>query len=326
MPVPAPELYPPFNIVRLSHVEYVVRDLAASKAFYADTLGLHITHEEPGRVYLRAMEERGHHCVALVEGDDPVVNVLAFKLYDEPDLDKAADWFAAEGLPVEWVERPYQARTLRTRDPWGMPLEFYVKMDRVPHLTQQYKLYRGVKPLRIDHFNMFSSDVDGAVAFYNRLGFRTTEYSEDAGTGKVWAAWMHRKGGVHDIAFTNGIGPRLHHTAFWVPTPLNIIDLLDLMSTTGYLSNIERGPGRHGISNAFFLYVRDPDGHRIEIYCSDYQTVDPDLEPIKWDLKDPQRQTLWGAPAPKSWFEEGSTFADVPTKEPLLKAQPIVAP
>ena len=46
---------------------------------------------------------------------------------------------------------------------------------------------------------------------------------------------------------------------------LNIIDLLDLMSTTGYVTTIERGPGRHGISNAFFLYIRDRDGHRTEI-------------------------------------------------------------
>ena len=160
-----------------------------------------------------------------------------------------------------------------------------------------------------------------SVAFYNEIGFRVTEYTEDEETGRLWAAWTHRKGGVHDIAFTNGRGPRLHHVAFWVPTPLNIIDLLDLMATTGWLANIERGPGRHGISNAFFLYIRDPDGHRIEIYCSDYQTVDPDLEPIKWDLKDPQRQTLWGAPAPKSWFEEGSVFAGVrAVRESDLKA------
>ena len=27
MPIPAPNLYPPFNIVRLSHVELVVTDL-----------------------------------------------------------------------------------------------------------------------------------------------------------------------------------------------------------------------------------------------------------------------------------------------------------
>ena len=326
MPVPAPNLYPPFNIVRLSHVEYRVRDLAASRAFYVDTLGLQVTGEGDGVIWLRAMEERGHHCIALVQAEGPSVGVLGFKLYDEPDLDKAAAWFAAQGLPVAWVERPFIGRCLRTRDPFGIPLEFYVRMDRLAPIHQSYRLYKGVRPLRIDHFNMFASDVDASVAFYNSIGFRVTEYTEDSETGRLWAAWMHRKGGVHDVAFTNGTGPRLHHTAFWVPTPLNIIDLLDLMSTTGYLANIERGPGRHGISNAFFLYVRDPDGHRIEIYCSDYQTVDPDLEPIRWDLKDPQRQTLWGAPAPKSWFEEGSMFEGVAPVEAVLKAQPIVAP
>ncbi len=326
MPVPAPVLYPPFNIVRLSHVEYRVTDLARSRAFYVDTLGLQVTGEAPGVLYLRAMEERGHHCIILREAVEANVAVLGFKLFDEAELDKAAAFFADKGLPVEWVERPYQGRTLLTRDPWGVPLEFYVKMDRLEPIHQKYKLYNGVKPLRIDHFNMFSSDVDASVAFYAEMGFRVTEYTEDAETGRIWAAWMHRKGGVHDVAFTNGRGPRLHHTAFWVPTPLNIIDLLDLMATTGWVSNIERGPGRHGISNAFFLYIRDPDGHRIEIYCSDYQTVDPDLEPIRWDLKDPQRQTLWGAPAPKSWFEEGSLFDGASLQEPVLKAQPIVAP
>jgi catechol 2,3-dioxygenase len=326
MPVPAPNLYPPFNIVRLSHVEYRVTDLDAARAFYVDTLGLQVTGEADGTLYLRAMEERGHHCIALRLAAEPGVGSLAFKLYDEPDLDKAAAFFRGKGLPVDWVERPHQGRTLATRDPWGIPLEFYVTMERLAPIHQKYALYKGVKPLRIDHFNMFSADVDASVAFYNEMGFRTTEYTEDAETGRLWAAWMHRKGGVHDVAFTNGLGPRLHHTAFWVPTPLNIIDLLDLMSTTGWVGHIERGPGRHGISNAFFLYVRDPDGHRIEVYCSDYQTVDPDLEPIKWDLTDPQRQTLWGAPAPRSWFEEGSLFSGAAPQEPVLKAQPIVAP
>lgn len=326
MPVPSPNLYPDFNIVRLSHVEYQVRDLAKSRAFYVDTLGLQVTHEDDSSIYLRAMEERGHHCIALVKSDTAQVGVLGFKLFDEPDLDKAEAFFKGKGLPVEWIERPFMGRTLRTMDPWGIPLEFYVMMNRLAPIHQQYKLYNGVKPLRIDHFNMFSANVDNSVAFYNEMGFRTTEYTEDAHTGRVWAAWMHRKGGVHDVAFTNGTGPRLHHTAFSVPTPLSIIDLLDLMSTTGYVSNIERGPGRHGISNAFFLYILDPDGHRIEIYCSDYQTVDPDLEPIKWDLTDPQRQTLWGAAAPRSWFEHGSTFAGAALVESDMKAQPIIAP
>ena len=46
MPVPAAVLYPPFNIVRLSHVEYRVTDLGRARAFYVDTLGLQITDED----------------------------------------------------------------------------------------------------------------------------------------------------------------------------------------------------------------------------------------------------------------------------------------
>jgi len=326
MPIPAPNLYPPFNIVRLSHVELNVTDLAWSRAYYVDTLGLQITHEDSTHIYLRAMEERGHHCVILRKSQAASVGRLGFKVWDETELDKAEAWFKSRDLPTAWIERPFMGRVLQTRDPWGIPLEFYVQMDRLPPIHQKYKLYAGVKPLRIDHFNMFSPDVDGAVQFYGDMGFRVTEYTSDSETGRTWAAWMQRKGGVHDVAFTNGTGPRLHHLAFWVPTPLNIIDLLDLMSTTGYVDCIERGPGRHGISNAFFLYIRDKDGHRTEIYCSDYQTIDPDMEPIQWDLKDPQRQTLWGAAAPRSWFEEGSVFDGAQVSQSDLKAQPIIAP
>ena len=326
MPVPAPNLYPDFAIVRVSHTELTVTDLAASRAFYVDTLGLQVTHEDSQQICLRAMEERGHHCLILTKGDVAACNYLAFRVYSEEDLDKAAAHFAAKNIDTVWVERLFQGRTLRVLDPHGIPLEFYFRMDRLPTIHQKYALYKGVKPLRIDHFNCFSPNVDESVEFYNDMGFRTTEYTEDKKTQRLWAAWMHRKGGVHDIAFTNGHGPRLHHIAFWVPTPTNIIDLLDVMATTGYVDSIERGPGRHGIANAFFLYILDPDGHRTEIYCSDYQTVDPDHEPIHWDLKDPQRQTLWGAPAPKSWFEHGTSFAGTETRDADLNAQPIVAP
>ena len=325
MPLPAPTLYPPFNIIRLSHATLGCKDLSVSKAFYVDTLGMQITDEDANNVYLRAMEERGHHSVILAKGD-AAVHVLSFKVFAEEDLDKAHSWFSGKGHKVEWVERPYQGRTLLTHDNLGIPIELYFAMDRLESIHQKYALYNGVKPLRIDHFNCFVPNVDDSVEFWGEMGFRVTEYTEDDDSGRLWAAWTQRKGGVHDIAFTNGTGPRLHHIAFWVPTPLNIIDLLDLMSTTGYVSNIERGPGRHGISNAFFLYILDPDGHRVEIYCSDYQTVDPDHEPIKWDLKDPQRQTLWGAPAPEIWFKHGSIFNGVDVQDSDMKATPIVAP
>ena len=148
------------------------------------------------------MEERGPHCVILRKSKAVDVKVLGFKVFSENDLDKAEIYFKKLGQETNWVKRPYQGRTLLTSDNNGIPLEFYFEMDRLETIHQKYNLYRGVKPLRIDHFNCFSPNVDKSVNFYNDLGFRVTEYTEDDDSGAVWAAWLHRKGGVHDIAFT----------------------------------------------------------------------------------------------------------------------------
>ena len=86
MPIPQPNLYPPFNVVRLSHVEFIVKDLDASRAFYVDTLGLQVTDEDASTIYLRALEERGHHCMVLRKGEKSEVAALSLKVYAEDDL------------------------------------------------------------------------------------------------------------------------------------------------------------------------------------------------------------------------------------------------
>jgi catechol 2,3-dioxygenase len=326
MPIRKPVLDPPFNVVRASHVELGVRDLSRSRAFYADCLGYLVTDHERDALYLRGVEERNHHSIVLRQAAEPTVLALGFKLASEDDLDRAAAWFARAQLPTAFPDVAFQGRTLRTADLHGMPLDFYVRMDQAPSMLQRYAAHQGARIQRIDHINCFTPDVQASYDFYTDLGFRLTEYTEtDGADAKLWAVWMHRKGNVHDLAFTNGRGPRLHHIGVWTASALDILHICDVMATSGYLANMERGPGRHGISNAFFLYIRDPDGHRVELFTSDYLTVDPDHEPIRWSLADPQRQTLWGQPAPKSWFEEGAVFTGVPVREPVLAAQPIVA-
>jgi catechol 2,3-dioxygenase len=326
MPIRKPLLDPPFNVVRASHVELTVTDLARSRAFYVDCLGYLVSDEEPGALYLRAVEERNHHSLVLRKGGPAAVHTLGFKVGSEEDIDHAAAWLHGRNLPVSFPELPYQGRTVRTADPNGMPVDFYFRMDQRERMLQRYAAHQGARIQRIDHINCFTPDVQASYDFYRDIGFRLTEYTEtDDAAPKLWAVWMHRKGNVHDLAFTNGRGPRLHHIGVWAAGPLDILHICDVMATSGYLPNMERGPGRHGISNAFFLYIRDPDGHRIELFTSDYLTVDPDLEPLRWSLTDPQRQTLWGHPAPKSWFEEGSEFADVPVRDPALAAKPIIA-
>lgn len=326
MPVPTHIFDPPFNIVRASHVVLDTTDLAASRAFYEEIVGLRVTDAGDGAVYLRGVEERQHHSLVLRRALTASCRRIGLRVGHEADLDKAAAFFEAHGLPHVFVEAPFQGRTLHASDPSGLPLEFVAVMEKRDCSLRNYADYKGVRAQRLDHFNVFAPEVQTSLDFYALLGFRLTEYAEEDGPdGRIAAGWMHRKGNVHDLAFTNGRGPRLHHFCYWTPTALDIIHLCDVMATSGYLPNMERGPGRHGISNAFFLYVRDPDGHRLELYTSDYQTMDPDHEPLRWSLRDPRRQTLWGAPAPKSWFEEGSDFADQPTREAAFVANVIVA-
>ena len=149
--------------------------------------------------------------------NDALVRAAALPGEDMPDaaalgLALFADWFARRGLPIAFPDVPHQGRTLRTADVTGMPIEFYFKMDRCERMLQKYAAHRGARIQRIDHINCFTPDVQASYDFYTDLGFRLTEYTEtDDRDGKLWAVWLHRKGNVHDLAFTNGSGPRLHH-------------------------------------------------------------------------------------------------------------------
>lgn len=294
------------NIVRIGHCVLSVKDLAASKHFYADLMGLNVLHETPAALYLRGVEDR-EWSLKLERGREPGVRSMGFKVGSEGDLDVLAAFGLTQGLPQRWESDLDRPRLLRMQDPYGLPLTFYFQSVKHPWLLQDFHLHRGQAPQRIDHLNVFCPLVDSATRWYiDRLGFRLSEYSQDD-DGRIWASWIQRKGNVHDLAFTNGAGPRLHHLAYMMPDASRIFQFCDVLAGARMESHVERGPGRHGISNAFFLYVRDPDGHRVELYTCDYLTVDPDFEPIRWDIHDARRQQLWGGIAPKSWFLEGSS-------------------
>jgi len=314
-----------FNIIRTGRCVLNVVDLEASYDFYVNGLGFIETESDASNLYLRGLEEHNHHSLHLKKADAPSVEVLSYKVYADTDLDGLARLFSTKGLKTKWIEKGQQhsiGRALRVQDISGLPVEFYAEMDPAERMLQRYDLYKGAKVQRIDHFNCMIPDVEKAYDFYiNEMGFACSEYTA-AEDEKIWAAWLHRKPSVHDVAFMNGIGPRLHHIGFWLSDQLSLIHACDVLASMGYTSGIERGPGRHGLSNAFFLYLRDPDGHRIELYNGDYLTCDPDFKPIRWDINDPRRQTFWGHEAPDRWFNEASVVQDIFTNEIIELSEP----
>ena len=189
-----------------------------------------------------------------------------------------------------------------------MPLEFCASMEAAPRLMQDFHLHRSASSQRFDHVQVASADVQAATDAYTALGFRVTEYTATGEGDELWGTWMQRKGSTHDVAFTNGVGPCLHHFAYTVPEVRDVIYACDVAGGMGRGDVIDRGPGRHEISNALFVYMRDPDGHRCELFTTHYQAIDLDAPPIRWDLSNPRRSQLWGMSATRRWFVEASRF------------------
>jgi len=299
---------PPFDVVRVAHVELVVTDLAASRDFYVDTLGLVATAETDDALYLRGYEERLHHSIVLRVGPEPLLDHVSYRVREPSDLDAIADYFAALGCESAWVDGVElgQGRALRLHDPLGFPLEFFHEMEQAECLLQRYDLYRGARVMRADHVNLYVPDAEEGYELYRGLGFRCSEYIARDSDDRAAAVWLFRKQTVHDVALTTGYGPRMHHYAFTTAETAAIPNFCDMLAGSHREGAIERGPGRHGVSNAFFVYLRDPDGHRIELYTGDYYTGDPDHRPLRWSASDARRRTFWGHHIPDSWFEEGT--------------------
>jgi len=126
----------------------------------------------------------------------------------------------------------------------------------------------------MDHFNITTPDVQAAYEYYSSLGFGLSETIEDGQT--LYAAWMYRKQTVHDVAFTGGAGPRLHQLGFFAHESHHVLRICDILGSLREDGHIERGPGRHGVSNT-----------------------------------DPRRRDFWGHAVIPSWYTEATIMLDL---------------
>lgn len=313
---------PAFTITRASHVALAVTDLEKSRDFYRDVCGLVVTEETDNHVYFRGLEEASHHSLVLELADQPKALHVGFRVRSDEDIVAAEKFCKDNNLDYQRVEKDHQGPTIQFRDPVGTHMEFTSSMDVVERKMQNFNEFVAGAPQRLDHYQVVTYDVQKATDFWTGLGMRLSEYTAKDGTDELWGSWMEVKGNTHDLVFTNGRGPRLHHFAFAVPDGASLIHAADVAGALGAGGEIDRGPGRHGISNALFLYLRDPDQHRIELFNTHYQFIDLETPPIRWDVSNPRRSQLWGMPASRRWFFEASEFPGEAVQEPLLQASP----
>jgi catechol 2,3-dioxygenase len=320
--LPAVDLHPPFNITRFSHVVLEVADVAVSRDFYVNIAGLIESAFEEGVSYLRGLAEACHHSLVLVPTKgQPACRRIGFRVFTERDLDAAHAFFLGGGLAAEWITVPHQGRTLLASDPAGTVIELCATMDVLPRMFLEVQTHRGARAQGLDHCQIIAPDPLELSAFYASLGFRTSEYI--AAGDQLLANFMYRKGVCLDLALVPGIGPRMHHFAYTVPESHCIFAVCDFASRYGYASGVERGPGRHGPSGVLFVYLRDPDGHRVEFFNHHYATIDIELEPIRWEAASLTTNVHWGLPAVAKWYFEASEFTGVNPKSPAVMPDPM---
>ena len=165
MSLPTTNFDPGFHITRASHVVLTVRDLAASRLFYQDVIGLIPTAEDDSTLYLRGVEEACHHSLVLRKAADVSCLRIGLRVFSEGDLEKLKTFFETQGCPAAWVDVPHQGRTLHATDPVGTPLEFCATMPVMPRMITKFTRHAGGSALRLDHYQILTPEVRKACEF-----------------------------------------------------------------------------------------------------------------------------------------------------------------
>ena len=256
----------------LDHFVLAVPDLAVAAKFYG-SFGLDV-REDGNTLALRTF---GHdqRWGSVIEGGRKRLHHVSFGCYAD-DLPKLKARAEANGAEILDPPAGFASNGFWLRDPAGVLVEVKVaakvspdrKMSGVwsssPEGVAGAPVRHDaplVRPRRLSHMLMFTTDIARAVEFYSRnLGLRLSDRSDVV-------AFMHAVHGSdhHILAFAQSAGPGIHHSS-WDVGAIDDIGLGAMhMADHGYSRGW--GLGRHVLGSNYFHYVQDPWGSFAEYSC-----------------------------------------------------------
>lgn len=307
------------DVAQLAHVEILTPRPDETLWFFKDLLALEETERAGQSVYLRAYEDFYHHTLKVTEAPEPGMGHCAWRTVSPQALERRVEAIEATGLGRGWIdgdEGHGPAYRFETPDGHSMEILWEVEYYEAPEEMKtellnrpQKRPLRGVPVRRLDHVNLMAQDVTPNKEFLmDTLGFRLREHVvlDDGGEA---GAWLSVSPLVHEIAVMGdqtGSRGRLHHICYWYGIPQHNMDLADVFSD--YDVKIEAGPGKHGISQAWFMYVFEPGGNRVELFGdAGYLIFDPDWRPVTWTEATLNKGIIWyGSPLPSEYFLYGT--------------------
>jgi catechol 2,3-dioxygenase len=278
------------SIMRLGYIHARVTDMDEAKNHYGQTLGLHSTLEQDGRVYYMGWDEWDHHSVVLEEGGVGAVK-FGWKVGHESDIDAIEKSAAGFGCLVERMsagDNPEVSDGIRIVTPSDHVMEIYHAMTLVgtevgdvnPEAFPRHRV--GVGCPTLDHALITGEDIDTLERFFHEVfGLRTAEkiatgLEDDA---HRIACWLSNNNTIHQIAILEGPQAKIHHFAFRLDDWAQIGHAADIFSMDDV--PIDVGPTRHGITRGQTIYFFDPAGNRNEVFAGGYLYY-PDRPTVTW--------------------------------------------
>ena len=270
-------------ISRLAYVALGAGQLDRMLAFYGAVFGVVEVERRDGVVYL-AGGKTGAFDLAL--GPWPSgMDRFAFAVQGPSDLADARRRLAGAAVATTDLAAgcvPGVEDGVRFVLPSGHVMELVVESaPEVFRLTPRIDVrhHAGIGPVPLEHLTMNCGDVQQTASFLiETLDLRLSE-SVRPTDGDWFNAFLRCRDRHHDIAFfadPGGDVPSLNHFCYAVPSVQDLVRVADIAASLGV--PLDSSPGRHVNGNNIFIYLKDPDGNRVEVN-TDMAEIDPAAPP-----------------------------------------------
>jgi catechol 2,3-dioxygenase-like lactoylglutathione lyase family enzyme len=278
----------PRRIKRLGHIALRTPDVPRAEDFYTRVVGLVRTDVDDGVVYLRSRFE--HHCLALHRAHAAGADHFGWETDGDLETEALRAALAARGVTVAEAPAEPGRRGLafRFQDSLGMWNEVYGTSQRLAALVPE-----AGAGLRLAHVTRMTPDPDRDQAFFRAAGFRMSDWVPGV------QAFLRCAPEHHSVGFLKFERPMLHHHAFDVGSWDAIKTVLDRATQQRW--KVDAGPVRHAAGNNIAVYIRDPDGVRVEFFC-EMEAIDDDDDHD--DRRQPVIFDLWHQSAPPPGFRD----------------------
>ena len=294
------------GIHSLDGFNLVVPDMKLAETFYGE-FGLEL-RARGNRIDVHT-HGHSHRWGTIVEGRRKRLSHLSFGIFED-DFPRFKE--RLNNLHVPLLDPPpgFESNGLWFHSPDGLLMELRVADKSSPNEKSSFMMASApvgtqgspnrsqaprTKPRRLAHVLVFTADVLGSIAFYERvLGLRLSDRSNDG------IAFMHGIHGSdhHLLALAKAQGPGLHHLS-WDVGSINDIGLGAMhMADKGYTAGW--GLGRHVLGSNYFHYVRDPWGSYSE-YSADIDYIPVNCDWHGQDNPGHDSFYLWGPIPPKDF-------------------------